>query len=294
MADTRSTVSEVDAPSRPYRGRFAPSPSGPLHLGSCVAAIASYLDARAHGGHWYVRIDDIDPPREAPGAADAILRELERLQLDYDHAPLFQSTRLDAYAETLAALQHQQLAFGCACTRKMLGRGPYPGTCRYGVPSGQQARSVRLAVDNAVIEFEDRLQGPQTVALEESMGAFVIQRADGLTSYHLANVVDDAYLAITDVVRGVDLLASTPPHIHLARSCGWSAPRYAHIAVVSDATGQKLSKQSHAAGSNLVPAEKIWRQALEFLGLLDDNELEDRSISDYKLVGTARWREAYT
>ena len=153
--------------------------------------------------------------------------------------------------------QHQQLAFGCACsTRKMLGRGPYPGTCRYGVPSGQQARSVRLAVDNAIIEFEDRLQGPQTVALEESMGAFVIQRADGLTSYHLANVVDDAYLAITDVVRGVDFLASTPPHIHLARSCGWSAPRYAHIAVVTDATGQKLSNSMRLAA--------IWCQPKKF------------------------------
>ena len=278
--------------ARPYRGRFAPSPSGPLHLGSCVAAIASYLDARAHHGHWYVRIDDIDPPREMPGAADTILHELERLQLDYDDRALFQSTRDEAYRDVLAQLRERELLFDCACTRKMLPPGPYPGTCARGVPAGATPRSERVLVDNARIQFHDRIDGPQINDLAATVGSFVVRRADGLISYHLANVVDDAYLRISDVVRGDDLLSSTAPQIHLANLCGFTAPRYAHIPVVTAASGQKLSKQSRALSSATLDAPSVWRFALEFLGLVDDKELVGASIYDYKLVGTARWMDA--
>ncbi|HSD41782.1 MAG TPA: tRNA glutamyl-Q(34) synthetase GluQRS, partial [Burkholderiales bacterium] len=207
-----------------YRGRFAPSPSGPLHFGSLVAALGSYLDARMHAGEWLVRMEDLDPPREAPGAADEILRTLESLGLEWDGGVMRQSTRSDAYRSALAQLDKTGATYPCACTRAEIsdsavggtdGSLVYPGTCRNGLPAGRTRRATRVRVGEAVIDFEDAVRGPQRQPLADVVGDFVLLRADGLFAYQLAVVVDDAAQGITDVVRGADLLDSTPRQILL-------------------------------------------------------------------------------
>jgi glutamyl-Q tRNA(Asp) synthetase len=255
-----------------YIGRFAPSPTGPLHFGSLVAAVASWLDARSQGGKWLLRIEDLDRPREAPGAAADILRTLERCGLYWDGAPDFQSRRPDAYADALERLQMQ--CYGCACTRREIadsslglaadGARIYPGTCRAGVAAGREARAVRVRVAEEPIAFEDRVQGRQSQALAREIGDFVLRRADGAFSYQLAVVVDDAQAGVTDVVRGADLLDSTARQIFLQRLLGFAQPRYLHVPVAVNAAGEKLSKQTGAAA---VGEEKpAIARALRFLG----------------------------
>ncbi|MEX2482364.1 MAG: tRNA glutamyl-Q(34) synthetase GluQRS [Gammaproteobacteria bacterium] len=248
-------------------GRFAPSPTGPLHQGSVVAAVASWLEARVQHGRWLLRIDDLDPPREAAGAADAIIATIRALGLDWDGPIVFQSRRGAAYREALAALRTAGHAFPCACTRAMIGHGPYPGTCRNGVPAGHRPRALRVRTSGAVIEFDDAVQGRVAQDLEAFCGDFVVKRADGLVAYHLAVVVDDAASGVNEVVRGVDLLDSTPRQIHLQRLLGLPTPRYAHIPVVLDADGMKLSKQTHATPVGPAQAQRALWQALTFLGL---------------------------
>lgn len=238
----------------PYRGRFAPSPTGPLHFGSLVAAVGSFVDAHAHGGAWFVRIEDLDPPREVPGAADEILRVLEVCGLHWDGEVLYQSRRLAVYEEALETLRQQGRVFPCACTRKEIAdsavgeenSGVYPGTCRKGLAPGKNVRSHRLLVDEGQVDFVDAVQGKISQNLAAEVGDFVLKRADGWHAYQLAVVVDDAFQQITHVVRGADLLDSSPRQIFLQRLLGVSTPFYCHLPLVVDELGAKLSKQTLA------------------------------------------------
>lgn len=263
-----------------YIGRFAPSPTGPLHFGSLVAALGSFLDARAHGGTWLVRIEDIDPPREARGATTRILRSLEAHGLYWDGPLMLQSTRHDAYLAALTRLRDAGLTFPCACTRKEISdsqrhylqvaaaRAPvYPGTCRFGMAPGRRARAERIRVNAITISFDDRVQGSIAQQLDRDVGDFVLRRADGLIAYQLAVVVDDAAQGVCTVVRGADLLDSTPRQIFLQQRLGLPTPRYAHLPVVVDAAGEKLSKQTRAAALDDAHAVSNLVRALRFLGL---------------------------
>ncbi|HWS26054.1 MAG TPA: tRNA glutamyl-Q(34) synthetase GluQRS [Xanthomonadales bacterium] len=235
--------------SKSYRGRFAPSPSGPLHLGSLLAALASWADARAVGGNWLIRMEDLDPPREQPGADGLILDLLEAAGLVSDEAVLRQSTRQPAYGAALVRLLQSGMAFECRCSRSdlALAGGIHRGACVAGADPRRPA-AIRLRVPDAEIGIDDRVQGHYRQNLLRDVGDFVLRRADGPYAYQLAAVVDDAHQGITDVVRGSDLLESTPRQVYLQRCLGLSAPRYAHIPVLVGADGHKLSKQ------NLAPA----------------------------------------
>jgi len=267
-------VSAVTGPATPrYRGRFAPSPTGPLHFGSLVAALASYCDARAAGGEWLVRIEDVDSPRARPAAESAILGTLERYGFEWDGEVVRQSRRNAAYEAALEQLRAAGHAYECACTRRELGAAPlsasgehvYPGTCRDGVPrdcAARAERACRLRVGDARVTFRDRLQGVQTQDLAREVGDFVIRRTDGLYAYQLAVVVDDALQRVTHVVRGADLLPSTPRQILLQRLLGYPELSYLHAPVVINAHGQKLSKQTRAAplpDDALAPLLAVWR-----------------------------------
>ena len=243
--------------SNPYVGRFAPSPTGPLHAGSLVAALASYLDARTHGGTWLIRIEDIDEGRSVAGAADAILAQLDWLGMHPDGEIVWQSRRKTLYQAAYDALAAH--AYPCGCNRReiadsRLGVGPdgaaiYPGICRHGLGPGRTARSLRLRVPEAGrdrVGFVDRHAGPVGQDLARDAGDFVLKRADGYWAYQLAVVVDDADQGVTDVVRGADLLESTPRQIYLQRLLGVPTPRYLHVPVVRNANGEKLSKQTGA------------------------------------------------
>ncbi len=252
-------------PQPQYIGRFAPSPTGPLHFGSLVAAVASYLDAHAHQGQWLVRMEDVDTPRCVPGAADSILRTLEAFGLHWHGSVLYQSERSAAYQAALDQLIAQGHAFPCACTRKEIGDAPYPGTCREGL-HGKAPRAYRLRVNSECISFEDRLQGPYSAHLETECGDFVLLRADGLWAYQLAVVVDDEAQGVTHVVRGADLLDSTPRQIHLQRCLGYRPLSYLHVPVALGQHGEKLSKQTLAPALDNNYAPHLLRQALRFLG----------------------------
>lgn len=248
-----------------YIGRFAPSPTGPLHLGSLVAAVGSWLDARAHGGTWLVRIDDLDPPREVPGAAEGILRTLHRFGLESDAPPVYQSSRSAAYAEVLEQLRACGDAYGCACSRRDLVEATvYPGTCR---GRAVEPRAWRFFVGTGSVGWQDRFAGPQHFDRCLELGDFVIKRADGWWAYHLAAVVDDAAAGVTDVVRGADLLPSTACHIALQERLGLRIPRYGHLPVVRNAAGEKLSKQTLAPPVDARPVGEVLREVFQHLGL---------------------------
>jgi glutamyl-Q tRNA(Asp) synthetase len=257
-----------------YVGRFAPSPTGPLHFGSLVAALASWLDARAAGGRWLVRIEDLDAPRTQPGAAEDILRSLGELGLEWDGPVVYQSRRMEAYKTALRGLSGQ--TYWCGCTRREIadsslglaadGAQIYPGTCRNGIAPGKAPRALRLRVTNEAVAFADRVQGPQEQVPERDVGDFVLYRADGQYAYQLAVVVDDAEQGVTDVVRGADLLDSTPRQVYLQRLLGYPTPRYLHVPVALTAAGEKLSKQTGARPLDLARPERELRKALAFLG----------------------------
>lgn len=264
-----------------YIGRFAPSPSGPLHAGSLVAAVASYLDARAHQGTWLIRIEDIDEDRTVPGAAEDILATLRAFGMESDGEVLWQSRRKDIYQaafDTLAA--H---AYPCGCNRREIadshtgiasdGAALYPGVCREGLPPGRSARSLRVRVPEHgqdLIVFTDRLSGEMRQQLASESGDFVLRRADGYWAYQLAVVVDDAEQGITDVVRGADLLDSTPRQVYLQHLLGYPTPRYLHVPVVKNDSGEKLSKQTGALSiqpHDEVAAIEALLVVADFLGL---------------------------
>jgi len=256
-----------------YRGRFAPSPTGPLHAGSLVSALASWLDARAHGGRWLVRIENVDLARCVPGMDRIILQQLADCGLTPDEAPVWQSQRGALYQQALDRLIAQRQAYPCACTRKELedsalavdGARVYPGTCRRGL-AGRPARAVRLRTHDAPIGFEDAVQGTIEQRVESTVGDFVLRRADGLWAYQLAVVVDDFDDGVTHVVRGADLLDSTARQIHLQRLLGARAPRYAHVPVAVNAAGEKLSKQTGARPLDLSDPARELARARRFLG----------------------------
>jgi glutamyl-Q tRNA(Asp) synthetase len=285
---------------RKYRGRFAPSPTGPLHFGSLVAAVGSYLSARAQGGEWLVRMEDLDPPREVKGAADDILRTLEAYGFEWDSEVLYQSRRRDAYESAIDILRHQGALYACGCTRKEIADSSvhgieglvYPGTCRTGLAAGRSARALRVRTDQAEIEFADRVQGRQHSSLERDIGDFVVRRADGLFAYQLAVVVDDAEQGITEVVRGADLLASTPRQIHLQQLLGAPTPDYLHLPAALNDRGEKFSKQTLARPlPPRDPLPELWR-ALEFLGQSPPPEWHGLRRADFWAAAIARWSEA--
>lgn len=253
---------------RRYVGRFAPTPSGPLHFGSLLTAVASFLDARAHAGTWRLRIDDLDTPRSVPGATDGIRRTLAEHALHWDGPVAFQSDHVADYRAALSELSRQGLCFRCTCSRKDLrGHGVYPGTCRTrNVPPGPEA-ALRVHVPDVEYALEDRLQGRYAECLARATGDFVVARRDGLTAYQLAVVVDDAAMRVTDVVRGADLLDSTPRQLFLAERLGFETPRYLHLPVIADRNGEKLSKRT--AASTIAPGHpgQDLQWSLELLGL---------------------------
>ncbi|MEK6209164.1 MAG: tRNA glutamyl-Q(34) synthetase GluQRS [Pseudomonadota bacterium] len=257
-----------------YRGRYAPTPSGPLHFGSMVAAVGSFLDARSRGGTWLVRIDDLDPPRTVPGAADSILRCLDAFGMHWDGTVVYQSTRNDAYHAALHQLRQSGRTYPCACSRKEISDAGiagvegavYPGTCRKGLEAGREARALRVRTDGAVVEFDDGLQGHVRQALQAEIGDFVVYRADHVFAYHLACAVDDAEQGITDVVRGADLIASTPRQIHLQKLLGLPTPAYLHLPVAMNSAGEKLSKQTRAPAVDQAHPAATLDRVLRFLG----------------------------
>jgi len=326
----------------PYRGRYAPSPTGPLHFGSLVAAVGSYLEAKSRGGVWLLRMEDLDTPREQPGAADAILRTLEACGLFWDGEPMYQRRRSEAYRAALARLEAQGLVYACGCSRREIadshlnfaptlgahdaplartggrgvggegrsnealnaplarasGRGAggegshvsaliYPGTCRNGVASGRTPRATRVRVDDTVIEFADGVQGRMRQDLAAEVGDFVLLRADGLFAYQLAVVIDDADQGITDVVRGADLLDSTPRQIYLQRRFGLPSPRYLHLPVAVNAAGEKLSKQTQAPPVDAREPVPLLAQVMSFLGQAPPPQLRRVPLDEF-------WRWAFT
>jgi glutamyl-Q tRNA(Asp) synthetase len=238
-------------------GRFAPSPTGPLHLGSLVTAAGSYIMAKRAGGRWLLRIEDLDIPRVIPGMADDILKTLEKFGFQWDGEVTFQSRRSEVYQATIDKLRAEDLAYPCSCTRAEIARiasAPhpgseglvYPGICRYGLAEGKTARAYRVKVDNMLIEFEDGIMGHYSQSLTASCGDFVVQRADGPFAYHLAVVVDDAESGVNQVVRGSDLLSSTPRQIYLQKLLHYPVPAYFHLPLVTNPDGTKLSKRANA------------------------------------------------
>ena len=251
--------------TRPYTGRFAPSPTGPLHFGSLITAVASFCDARSQGGRWLVRIEDTDIPRIQAGAEASIREALLAFGLIADAPIVRQQDRLEQYEAALQQLAERDLVYACACTRKQLeGFSAYPNLCRDRQLAWAQ-HAIRLKVPDRLIEFEDRVQGKQTENLLHSTGDIVLKRRDGIISYQLAVVVDDAAQGVTDVVRGADLLDNTARQIWLGQCLGVPALRYAHLPLAMNASGQKLSKQNLAAALDLDDAPQLLRLALAAL-----------------------------
>jgi glutamyl-Q tRNA(Asp) synthetase len=280
-----------------YVGRFAPSPTGPLHLGSLIAAVGSYLEARRQGGRWLVRMEDLDPPREEPGAAADILRTLERYGFEWDEAVVYQSDRGEAYEAALARLDEAGLLYACRCSRKQLARsaprgafGPiYPGTCARRPAERHGRYGLRVRTHDEPVGFEDALLGPYAQRLASEIGDFLVRRADGYHAYQLAIVVDDAWQGVTEVVRGSDLLDSTPRQIHLQRLLGLSTPAYRHLPVAVDASGEKLSKQTGAAPLPTRRPGATLIEALRFLGQPAPADLARASVARVWEWALAHW-----
>ncbi len=268
--------------SIPYRGRFAPSPSGPLHFGSLVAAMASYVHAKQHQGSWLLRIEDVDETRTKPAATDDIQRTLEVLGFAWDEQIIHQSHRKERYMAILKQLQEADHAYPCACSRADIANAGkqgvegriYPGNCRDGILDGKAARTVRLRTNDEPVRFHDLIAGNQCQQIKSEVGDFVIRRADGYIAYQLAVVVDDGEQGITHVVRGADLLHSTARQIYLQQLLGLPIPQYAHVPLVLDEQGHKLSKQDHAHPVSVDAPLDSLLSAYQFL-------YSDKSVPDF-------------
>ena len=275
-----------------YTGRFAPTPSGYLHFGSLVAALASFLDARAVGGRWLLRMEDLDPPREVPGARDAILRTLETYGFAWDGPVERQSDRHGAYAAAVAELLARGLAYPCSCSRRQLEGLPiYPGTCRDAARPLEDA-AIRLRVPDAEYRFVDRVQGAYAQNLAREVGDFIIRRRDGLYAYQLAVVLDDAWQGITDVVRGADLLDSTPRQLYLQELLGLPQPRYLHIPLLLQPDGHKLGKSYRSPPLPADQAPALLTRALRALGQQPPAELAQGSAAEVLAWGVRHWNQA--
>lgn len=280
-----------------YRGRFAPTPSGPLHFGSLVAAAGSYLEARSRRGEWRLRIDDLDPPRVAPGATESILRCLEALGFEWDGPVLYQSKRLPAYHASLHRLRRIGVVYPCACTRKEIAdsaipgvEGPvYPGTCRNALPPGQPARALRLSVQGMHVEFDDPVLGRQHRDLEREAGDFIVYRADGVYAFHLASAVDDGEQGMTDVVRGADLLESSLRQAQLLGLLALPIPRYVHLPVAIDQSGEKLSKQTRAAPLDPTRPFAVLQAVWRFLNQATRDDLDGATVPEFWRYAISRW-----
>ena len=306
MSDAKSNSATATTgtaePARPYRGRFAPSPSGPLHFGSLIAAVGSFLDARSRGGEWMVRIEDLDPPRERPGAADDILATLERFELHWDGPVLRQSSRSEAHAAALAQLAAAGLLRPCLCSRAQLAalaenreRAPgeelfHPAECVAPAPRPTDTPAWRLRAPDRDIVFVDRVQGAQHANVARTVGDFVLRRRDGLYAYQLAVVVDDAYQGMTDIVRGADLLTSSARQIVLQQALRLPAVTYMHLPIAISNSGIKLSKSEDApALSHSAPAAQAVA-ALEFLRQAPPAALARAPLAEVWQWATAHWR----
>ena len=284
-----------------YRGRFAPTPSGQLHLGSLVAAVSSYVDARAHTGQWLVRIDDIDIQRAVPGSADSILRTLERFGLHWDGEIVYQSHRQDVYSECLNRLQKSKYLFNCACSRtdiasrgrlNFLNEHVYPGTCYSNLNATDFKKySVRVHWPQECqhIEFTDQIQGPVIQNLAIDSGDLVLQRADKVFSYPFVVAIDDAMQGITHVVRGMDLLHQTPRQIAIQKLLNFSQAKYAHVPLIVDSAGFKLGKQTQAPAVENENPSKILFKVLSFLKLNPPLEIETFSVDKQLLWAVENW-----
>ena len=272
-----------------YIGRFAPTPSGPLHFGSMVAAVGSWLDARANDGKWLLRIDDLDAPRVAEGSVDSIQRALEAHGLHWDDSAVHQSKRFEAYEDALVQLTQAGKTYGCACTRKDLqGFDVYPGTCkrRRDIPT----RTIRLDVTEERIEWSDRGLGSRSYELSKAIGDFPLRNAHGIYSYHLANVVDDMAMGVSHVVRGADLELSTVAHLHLQSVLGGSQIVYHHLPLALDAAGHKLSKQTAAPPVEIHKPQQTLNDVFSHLGL---KPVSGASAEDVLQGGVAQWKSLY-
>ncbi len=284
-----------------YIGRFAPSPTGPLHFGSLVSALASYLEARSRGGQWLVRMEDLDPPREQPGAADAILASLEQHNLEWDGAVMYQSQRQQAYAEVLAELKQTKLVYPCNCTRSDLRTmdGVYQGRCRQRRFDPRKAHALRLKLYDLpagspelpeTTRFVDLIQGPQSQNLRLEVGDQIVKRKDGLFAYQLAVVVDDIAQGVSHIIRGSDLLEVSARQQFLFQLLGAEPPVYGHLPIAVNSEGQKLSKQNLAPPLNPTEAgANLWR-ALAFLSQKPPAELAEASPAEILAWGQSHWR----
>ena len=294
MPSDSSATGTIATGSR-YIGRFAPSPTGPLHFGSLVAAVASYLEARVRDGRWLLRIEDIDPPREQVDATALILQGLEAYGFEWDGEVIYQSRSKEAHDEAVRFLVERDLAYPCGCSRKDLADAPrgalgtiYPGTCRNGCAADETALRVRTT--DEPIRFTDALQGPQEQRLESESGDFIIRRRDGLIAYQLAVVVDDQIEGITDVVRGIDIMDSTPRQIWLQRLLGYSTPSYLHFPVITHPDGDKLSKATGAPGVPLVDVRATLVTALEALLQVPPANLAAGNVAEIWSWAIRNWK----
>jgi len=294
----------------PYKGRFAPSPTGPLHLGSLKTALGSWLDAKAHGGQWIVRMEDVDTPRTIAGSDQIILQQLKACGLHWDEDVVWQSKRTDLYQAALEQLSKGQITYRCICSRKEieetlrangveLGRHEeliYPGSCR-----DQNRQAVKTAIrvalpSSCVLHFTDRMKGVQLQDLVHEVGDFVLRRADGLFTYQLAVVVDDYLQGITHIVRGEDLLSNTARQLYIQKVLGYPRPSYLHLPLVTNAVGEKLSKQTRALAIDISHQEAIFnslRGAAQHLGLKEDKNELSISTHEWLQIKIRQWRDCY-
>lgn len=283
-------------PSDNYKGRFAPSPTGPVHYGTLVAAVGSYLQARKNNGEWFVRMDDVDTLRIVDGADSDILHTLDHFGFKWDGEVTYQTQQVDSYQQALEKLVSQSLVFPCTCSRKILAKTDskiYPGTCRHRALAENEEPALRILSQNFDIKFDDVVMGKRSQNIERQCGDFIIKRRDGLFAYQLAIVVDDAIQGITEVVRGADLLDSTPRQIYLQRLLNYPTPRYCHLPLAVDDLGNKISKSGGATKVETKDREKLLISSLNFLGQKPPDDLVKSNINDIWSWAIKNWNVKY-
>ena len=275
-----------------YRGRFAPSPTGPVHYGTLIAAVGSYLQAKKNHGEWFIRIDDIDTCRVVDGADDDILRTLEHFGFEWNGKSIYQTQQIESYQQALDQLKSQSLIFPCLCSRKQLARtgsNIYPGTCRHRSLPEKKEHALRVSSQDINIKFDDIVMGKQLQNIKQQCGDFIIKRRDGLFAYQLAIVVDDAAQGITEVVRGADLLSSTHRQIYLQQLLNYATPRYCHLPLAVNETGNKVSKSEQATKVDIKNKERLLVNALNFLGQQTPKDLRNSQLTDIWLWAIEHW-----
>jgi glutamyl-Q tRNA(Asp) synthetase len=278
-----------------YRGRFAPSPTGPVHYGTLIAAVGSYLQAKKNHGEWFIRIDDIDTCRVVDGADDDILRTLEHFGFEWNGNIIYQTQQIESYQQALEQLKSQSLVFPCLCSRKQLAKTDssiYPGTCRHHSLPEKKEHALRVLSQDINIEFNDIVMGQQLQNIKQHCGDFIVRRRDGLFAYQLAIVVDDAAQNITEVVRGADLLGSTHRQIYLQQLLNYSTPGYCHLPLAVDNLGNKISKSGNAAKVDIKNKENLIINALNFLGQRPPDDLIKSQLNDIWLWAIKHWNVA--